>query len=347
VIRKYASDGEFDLLGYRVAVQHDPPGDIAEDVLAIANLEDPGRRPASWPAERYLERRLMAHVPIDSGGGPMEFVDIASTARGDSLLGVLVADADSLGVAIDASLEGQEDLAGLTRLSRSLDEFFAGSLKTEVDRKDGKWRMVYTVFAGGDDLVMVGPWDVMFDLAGQIHCWFKDRFGDQGLTISSGLAIIKPKRPIRTAVAEAERLLEAAKTVPSPEEESPKNQCAAFGQIWKWEHHETIVETALKLVGWLDAGQIERGWLHTLLGLVEARHPDTVSILPAQRTPDPLATARLAHHVSRNYRRGSEARRWAEGLVRRFDDSSWPDVRFLPAALRYALTATRSPSDRE
>jgi hypothetical protein len=82
---------------------------------------------------------------------------------------------------------------------------------------------------------------------------------------------------------------------------------------------------------------MERGWLHTLLELAEARHGAKA---------DPLATARLAYHVHRNYRR-NEARRWAEGLVRRFDDPKHIDVHYLPAIVRYALAATRTPGEEE
>jgi hypothetical protein len=55
----------------------------------------------------------------------------------------------------------------------------------------------------------------------------------------------------------------------------------------------------------------------------------------------------LAYHVARNYRSRSVARAWAEKLVGRFDDPSHADVRYLPASLRYALTATRAPGDED
>lgn len=346
VIQDHVAEGDLDLLGYGVTVLSTDPASRRDGVIALVNLQRPEQRPDWCPVDRFLERRLMAYVPVGGDGSPLEFVEIARNARGDSLLGVLVADADSLGVAIETSLAEQGDLSGLTHLSYALDAFFTGYIKTAIE-SENRWREIYTVFSGGDDLVMVGPWDVMFAFAGELRRWFADTFQKHGLTLSAGLALIKPKRPIKAAVAEAERLLEAAKTKAGPGESVPKDQCAAFGQVWKWQNHQTIQETALKLVGWLEAGQMERGWLHTLLGLVEARHPVGLSGSPARRSPDLLATARLAHHVSRNYRRGSEARRWAEDLVRRFDDSSRPGVRFLPAALRYALTATRSTSDRE
>jgi len=337
--------GAFDLLGWGVTLHRNAPT-VDGSVLGIVNLKHHDRRPDWCPPERFLERRLMAHVPVGNDGSPLEFVEIANLSHGDKLLGVLMADADSLGVAFEASLKGNRGLAAVTDLSHSLDDFFGRQLRTELERANGKWNMIYTVFAGGDDLVMVGPWDVMFEFAAALREWFTARFGNTSLTISCGLSIIKPKRPIRSAVAEAERLLEAAKTLAEHDGQSPKDQCCAFGQVWKWEHHRSILETALKLVRWIDTGQIERGWLHVMLGLVETRHPSSLFESP-RRVPDPLATARVAHQVTRNYRSGSEARRWAENIVRNFDDSSRPEIRLLPVALRYALTATRTSSEME
>src|SRR5207253_10223654 len=125
--------------------------------------------PDGCPPERFLPRRLMAHVPTDRDGGVTWFEALAQQARGDRLLGVLKADADSLGAEIDRRLGGS-DLQPLVEFSDTLDAFFAGCLRAEmVSDCDSRWRSIYTVFAGGDDLVMVGPWDVMLDFAGRIE----------------------------------------------------------------------------------------------------------------------------------------------------------------------------------
>ena len=151
------------------------------------------------------------------------------------------------------------------------------------------------------------------------------------LTLSAGVSLFKPKRPVKIAIEQAERFLEQAK-------EAPKDQCAAFGQVWNWTHHAMILQEAEQLANWVETNQIQRGWLHTLLELAEARHG---------ATPDALATARLAYHVSRNWRRNTAARDWANNLVQRLDDVTQPEIQYLPAILRHALTATRKPNDRE
>lgn len=347
VVRDTGTDSQLDLLDYGVNIEHDHPDSVGNGIIAVAHLQKPEQRPDWCPPNYFLKRRLMAHVPVSVDGSPLEFLQIAQGALGDKLLGVFMADVDSLGVAFDTALEGQHDLSSLTNLSRALDIFFAGDLKSKLEKRDCKWQKVYTIFSGGDDLVMVGPWDVMFDLAGQIRDWFDNQFGSQGLTLSAGLTMIKSKHPIKLAIPEAERLLESAKREAGPGEAVSRDQCAAFGQLWKWKHHRTILETALKLIHWVETKQMERGWLHSLLSLIEARHPDVLLGASASRPQDPLATARFTHHVTRNYRRGTAARKWADDLIPQFDETTNPVIRYLPVALRYALTATRTTNEKE
>jgi CRISPR-associated protein Csm1 len=326
ILRDRPRPADFEVLGLGVTVTDEQKVEVGQDVVAVANLRQPDERPSWCSPQYFMERRLMAHVPTDEHGRPVWFTELAGRARGDHLLGVLKADVDFLGVRFQQLLNSG-GLDAMADLSEKLDAFFAGRLRQELAAgSDDRWRSIYTIFAGGDDLVMVGPWDVMLDFARQMREWFTENFDGEGLTLSAGLALIKPKRPIKFAVAEAERLLEEAKT-------GTKDQLAAFGQSWNWHEHDNITKTARQLVAWVNCGDMQRGWLQTLLELAVVRHG---------ALPDPLATARLAYHVSRNYRPRTDAREWALGLVRRFDNVQENDVRYLPTIVRYALAATRA-----
>jgi len=328
IVRDTPQTADFEVFGLGVSVTNEGPVSLGPETVAVTNLRDPDARPSWCPPQQFLKRRLMVYVPVDEHGCPVWFTEFVQQAQGDRLLAVLKADADSLGVLFHRLLQSKS-LEAMTRFSDQLDGFFAGRLGQElVNNPRRGWQWIYTIFAGGDDLVMVGPWDVLLDFAGRMHELFTEQFRSHGLTLSAGLALVKPKRPIKAAVAEAERSLEQAKT-------GSKDQVAAFGQVWKWQHHVVIMKTARQLVEWVNSGEMERGWLHTLLELVEARHG---------RRPDPLATARLAYHVARNYK-SPRVRHWAEHMIKRFDDVNHIEVRYLPASLRYALTATRSPSE--
>ena len=320
--------GDFSWFGIRGELTTNDFLTVDANTRAVVGLDAGAPASVGCPPDRFLSRRLMTSIPLDKDNDPVWFTELAKRSTGDHLLAVLKADVDSLGVQIEQRLHGQTELTEYLQFAESLDAFFAGELRQEIAR-DSRWESIYTVFAGGDDLVMIGPWDIMFRFGGYLRTLFRTRFSE--LTLSAGVSVFKPKRPVKTAIEEAERLLELAKAV-------PKDQCAALGQVWNWTHHEMILRQAENLAGWVQANQMQRGWLHTLLELVVARHSDQ---------PEPMATARLAYHVNRNYRRNTAARDWADGLVRCFDDFDQPAVRYLPAIVRHALIATRSAGERE
>lgn len=307
---------------------------FAECTAAVAEIRFTAKATQNGGQEPVgrLSRRLMTRVPVDSTGAPIWFTELAAQAQGDKLLAVLKADVDSLGVHVQQYLREQSTLTPYLRFADVLDAFFTEQLPTEIARHPQWNSTIYTVFAGGDDLIMIGPWNVMLDFAGCLRELFQTRFPE--LTLSAGIALFKPKRPIKTAVEQAEELLVQAK-------HPPKDQCAALGQVWNWRDHAGILVQAKQLVTWIERGEMQRGWLHTLLEFAAARQ----GLTSPDRKPDLLATARLAYHVNRNYRRNTAPRAWAEELVRKFDDHSLPDVQYLPAIIRYALTATRSPRD--
>jgi CRISPR-associated protein Csm1 len=342
LIRDDSADGPTCTFGLRWEITSDDIASVDSSVVAVANLRQPDQSPPDLPARRFWKRPLMCHIPTDGEGAPVWFEHLAKQSRGDSLLGVLKADADSVGAALEETIQGSPTIKPLTFFSQQLDDFFARRLKSELD-SNAAWQPIYTVFGGGDDLLLVGPWDVMVDFAGRLNELFQLSLKRRGLalTLSAGLALTKWKRPIKFAAAQAEELLEQAKRATASGEATAKDQVAAFGQVWKWKHHAVIVGEGKQLARWVDDGVMPRGWLHTLLELATARIGETA------RNPDPLATARLAHHVARNYRQGSEIRRWGDELGNDFDSRERVETRYLPAIVRYALTATRNPSKED
>jgi CRISPR-associated protein Csm1 len=288
------------------------------------------------------------------------------------MVGVLKADADSLGDAI-RRLPAGDGPARLKALSNALDGFFAETLEGEMASARSPWPNIYTVFSGGDDLLAVGPWDLILDFAGHIQELFTRRFGPgvaaspspTPLTISAAVTIVKPRYPLHLAAQQADKLLEDAKNALAPGADQPKDQCAALGELWKWRDHGAIVRAGKRLADWVQgAGSgravVERGWLATLLELALLRGgragPKYAGIHPA------TATSRLAYHVERNWprkretprddgeRAGNAARQWIEDILGEFEhleSSRRPDAVFLRTVVRYAMLATRPSSDKE
>lgn len=354
------AEHEVGLVGLTAVFGREPPTST-EDLLAVSNLQRPEDRPSGVPPAIFYTRRLARHIPQDDRGGPIEFVDLAARSRGAVMLGVLKADVDSLGQAIGAMLRsgGADSARALKEFSDALDRFFSETLQAEMRHEP--WNLIYTVFAGGDDMLLVGPWNVILDFAGHARQCFNNRFGQGAkqspsalpLTISAGVAIIKPRYPIHLAAQQADDLLDEAKHTSAPGAADPKDQCAALGGVWKWSDHERVIGDGRQLADWADAGVIQRGWLHTLLELALLRRgqagPEYAHVHPA------AATSRLAYHVARNWkqynnprddhqRAANAAREWIDAVLDDFDADpveARGRVAHLPAIVRYAMLATR------
>lgn len=154
--------------------------------------------------------------------------------RGLEAIACLKADVDRLGRILAEGFGDNVSLGRLATLSRSLDWFFKFLLPQRLgeaasDQTSPRdYRLVYTVYAGGDDLLLVGPWWVMLRLARDLHDWFARYTGNHPeVTISAGLAIGSPRTPLYALAREAAERLEAAK-------HAGRNRIALFRGI---EHH--------------------------------------------------------------------------------------------------------------
>ena len=234
----------------------------------------------------------------------------------------------------------QSGWEGISTLSKQLADQFSTGLDTLLNQP--AWKDIYVVFAGGDDMLLVGPWDHILRFAGEFRNAFHVRFGAVGLTLSAGVAVVKPRHPIAAAVALADEALDRAKTEAAIGAEQPKDQIAAFGQVWKWKDHKAVLNQAERLARWVRNGTMPRGWLHRFNGLMQDHLADTGG----------LATAHMAYHIGRNLPKanapgeGGDMRRWAENLLNDLKAMHDPLTRCAPAILQHAITATRPGSSQ-
>jgi len=145
--------------------------------------------------------------------------------------------------------------------SKTLNNFFALYVPKLMQQR---FRDTYTVFAGGDDLFLLGAWDEILALARRIHQEFH-QFTKGALSISFGIAIAKPSHPIARLAEFTEELLEKAKEI-----DSDKNAITLFGETAKWESylnvHNKLTDTFSLLK---DADNT--AFLYRLLELVEMK----------------------------------------------------------------------------
>jgi CRISPR-associated protein Csm1 len=176
-----------------------------------------------------------------TGEGDLKtFAQLADSSSGIKRLGVLRADVDNLGSTFVSGFqrENGEDkyryvtISRTTTLSRSLSIFFKyyiNSLLAEGKNmllpKDQEKNLVI-VYAGGDDLFLVGAWDEILSAALNIRRAFSQYTGD-ALTLSAGLAVFEPGYPISRMAEETLQLESRAKN--HVHKRGQKNSLSLFG----------------------------------------------------------------------------------------------------------------------
>ncbi|MGC9455735.1 MAG: type III-A CRISPR-associated protein Cas10/Csm1 [Phycisphaerae bacterium] len=175
-------------------------------------------------------------------------IDDKGTARGRPMLACLKADVDRLGMLTSRGFDQDVSFARVASLSRFLDLFFKGYLSFRFRQEGSPHRLVYTVFSGGDDLMLIGPWTVMFDLAAQIPAWLNRLTGDNpDVTISAALALGNPHTPTSVMAREADTALEHAK--------EDRNRISVFGRVFTWEQYRWGLEIGRQFNEMLRCGQ--------------------------------------------------------------------------------------------
>lgn len=197
-------------------------------------------------------------------GQPLFFDCIAHESKGRKVLSYLKADVDRLGLIFISGLpQAFHTISRITTMSRMLDLFFSGWVEKTARSKFSK---SYTVYSGGDDLLLIGPWDQMIEFAREINIEFR-RFTNKNpnITLSAGLSMAKPHTPVFRTVSSADKYLDLSKDVPAIGYKQSRDQVAIFSDIIKWEKLDGLLEEAKRLSNWLERDDLSTGFVRNLL----------------------------------------------------------------------------------
>ena len=172
------------------------------------------------------------------------------SCQGLEAIGVLKADVDNLGMLLGCGLSDDRfTISRLATMSRQLNAFFSLYLVHVLETED-EYYDVYTVFAGGDDLFLIGPWNRMASLAAFIQRKFAEyTCQNSEITISAGLSIHKPNTPIDAVAEASEEALKDAKR-------AGRNRVTMFGRTVTWEDFHDLLSLRKQMEGWLKKGYI-------------------------------------------------------------------------------------------
>ncbi len=199
------------------------------------------------------------YVPTNDYGDVLTFEDIAKKSDGEELLGVLKADVDSLGVLFSSGFKDSKALtiSRVSSLSWMLDFFFSAFLPHFLQEK---YPDTYLVYAGGDDLLLIGPWDKMIDLATEINGKFKELIAQNpNVNISAGLTIAKSKTPMWALARFAEEELDKSK------DNTDKNSLSLLGATMGWGEVDVVNKMRHTISKALKSEEVSTAFIYRLL----------------------------------------------------------------------------------
>ena len=160
---------------------------------------------------------------------------------GVPLLAIFKADVDNLGKIFREGIPHEKiSISRYSAISRSLNYFFTEYLHEVLLNK---YTNIYTVYAGGDDLFLLGPFPVVLKFALEFRKSFTKYTGEHpDLSFSAGISFIKPRTPISIGASLAEKELTNAKKSPT------KNSIGIFGEALTWKEFEKVLEISNKLI---------------------------------------------------------------------------------------------------
>lgn len=214
---------------------------------------------------------------------------------GIEALGVLKADIDNLGELFDevskvrrntSSIEDNEvleilkggSISRLVTFSRMIDSFWTIWLPEEL-AKNPLFHNIYTVFSGGDDLFLIGKWDKIIDFA----FFLKEKFDkytcmNPAVTLSMGVAILKPGEPISKFYELSEYALSCSKDYSKGQEKVEKNALTLFGETISWEQKEELMACYQDIEQLIAENRINSSALSKLMGFIDmAKKADNIT----------------------------------------------------------------------
>lgn len=120
--------------------------------------------------------------------------------------------------------------------------------------------MAYTVYAGGDDLLLIAPWEDALMLGRQIGVKFNSYVGgNPNITISMGINLMRPGSPVKLATKGADDNLDKSK------EAAGKNGITVFNTTVKWDKFPMLEKLMSALNSAFIKEEVNASFLYRLL----------------------------------------------------------------------------------
>ncbi len=271
----------------------------------------------AWNMEKYqgigdsaeFEQDPRAPKTLEHLARDDRWLDSNNRWKGQQALTVLKGDVDNLGAIFQGGL-GQPTFAKMAALSRQVNDFFAVWLpwKCAEDYPD-----TYTVFAGGDDFFLIGPWKSTLKLALEMREAFQRYVAhNEEIHFSCGMVMAKPGLPIRQLGVMAEEALESAKGYGKGD----KNAVTVFDQTVSWNEFNALWALRDELERLSEELKLSTGYVYGLQYLADMAERLRIG---EGRMEDALWNSRFVYRTHRMLERlrgldENARRRWQKQL---------------------------------
>ncbi|OGB57754.1 MAG: type III-A CRISPR-associated protein Cas10/Csm1 [Burkholderiales bacterium RIFOXYD12_FULL_59_19] len=208
-----------------------------------------------WDDLRFGIGKTLNHIACDDRTCPKE----PDKWQGQVALMTLKGDVDNLGTIFQQGL-GETTFAKMAALSRQMNAFFAIWLPAICSEE---FPNTYTVFAGGDDFFLIGPWHSTQTLAARMAAEFKTYVAhNDNITFSAGMVMTKPGHPINALASQAEEALSAAKG-------TDKNALVLYGERVRWGDWGKVQAVQVQLERVRNSYDLSTGYVYGLMQLID------------------------------------------------------------------------------
>lgn len=180
---------------------------------------------------------------------------------GTSALMTLKGDVDNLGTIFQKGLS-EPTFAKMAMLSRQMNQFFSLWLPAYCQQHS---KNMYTVFAGGDDFFLIGPWYSTQKLAHHMQQAFEKYVAkNPDIHFSAGMVMTKVGIPVPRLGNLAEEALEKSKKI-----DSSKNAITIFNRTVKWADWQNLCDLEEEIHRLAEGYQISTSYFYSLIRLCE------------------------------------------------------------------------------
>ena len=242
-------------------------------------------------------------VPRHSIEDVYSFEQLSHISKGINKIGVLKMDVDNLGLIFSEGFDEKVySISRVSTLSTYLDLFFSGIINnitneyrvyesddtdeikiktkdeeseislTRNENRNNSSSTLYINYSGGDDLLVIGPYDDIMEFSLNFRNKFKEWVcNNDSITLSAGVSVVNSKFPIGKAVDYSEKNLEVSK-------KSGKDKITIFNEVLSWQTkgqikgYDDLLNYSYKLEKYYNEHKLSKSLIYSFLKIWQSRY---------------------------------------------------------------------------